>query len=238
MSAVTAAALVAVAIGAGAQAITGFGFSLVCVPLLTVVLGGGDGVRLANALAIGVNLLLLGLGWRQAEVRRALALLGPAVVVIPLAAVLAAHASPGALSVGAGVLVLVAVGVLAVGFRARRLTGWAGLVLAGALSGAMNVLGGVGGPAVASYTTNAGWTAERLRPTLAAYFLGINVVSVLARGVPPVSAGFLVASSAAGAGGFAVGSRVARRANARTVERATLALAAAGAAGAIISGLR
>lgn len=230
--------MAAVALGAGAQAVTGLGFSLVCAPLLTLAFGGGDGVRLANVLAIGVNLVLLARGWRQADLPRAAALLVPAVAVIPLAAVLAAAASPGTLAIAAGVLVLLAVAALAAGFRARRLTGWVGVVLAGAISGAMNVLGGVGGPAVASYAANAGWSLARLRPTLAAYFLGINTVSVLARGVPPVSVGFLAASTAAGAGGFAVGSRLAHRSDTRAIERATLALAAAGAVAAIIEGLR
>lgn len=219
-----ALALVAVLVGAGAQAVTGIGFSLVCAPLLTVALGGGDGVRLANTLAIVVNLLLLRREWRGTDMRKAFALLLPAVIVAPVTAWAIDGASPRPLSIASGVLILVVVAALAGGVRIRSLVGWSGAIVAGATSGAMNVVVGVGGPAVVSYALNSGWRAQRLRPTLAAYFLGVNVVSVLARGVPSLTASFLTATTLTVLIGFALGTALAGRVDKARVQSATLVL--------------
>ena len=238
MSAADGVALVAVLVGAGAQAVTGIGFSLVCAPVLTLVLGGGDGVRLANLLAIGVNLLLLRREWRSAVVRDVLFLLIPAALAIAVTAVAISQANPRVLSVASGVLILVAVGALASGARIRSLAGRTGAVIAGVVSGGMNVVGGVGGPAVASYALNADWSPRQTRSTLAIYFLAINVVSVAARGVPGLSAGFLIGAVVGLAAGFIVGALLARRLDVRAVRSGTLLLAAVGACAAIVQGLR
>jgi uncharacterized membrane protein YfcA len=231
-------ALMAVLVGAGAQAVTGIGFSLVCAPVLTLVLGGGDGVRLANLLAVGVNLLLLRREWRNAVVHDVLFLLVPAALAIAATAFAISHANPRVLSVASGVLILVAVGALASGVRIRRLAGRTGAVIAGVISGGMNVVGGVGGPAVASYALNANWSPRQTRSTLAIYFLAINVVSVASRGVPGLSAGFIIGAGVALAAGFTIGALFAGRLDVRAVRSGTLLLAAVGACAAIVQGLR
>ena len=88
----------------------------------------------------------------------------------------------GLLAAVAGLAVLVAVGLLAAGRSAPRATGVHGAVLAGAVSGAMNVVGGVGGPPVALYAANAGWSTARTRATLLAFFALQNVVTVAVLG--------------------------------------------------------
>jgi uncharacterized membrane protein YfcA len=231
-------ALMAVLVGAGAQAVTGIGFSLVCAPVLTLVLGGGDGVRLANLLAVGVNLLLLRREWRNAVVGDVLFLLVPAALAIAATALAISHANPRVLSVASGVLILIAVGALASGVRIRRLAGRTGAVIAGVISGGMNVVGGVGGPAVASYALNANWSPRQTRSTLAIYFLAINVVSVASRGVPGLSAGFIIGAGVALAAGFTIGALFAGRLDVRAVRSGTLLLAAVGACAAIVQGLR
>lgn len=238
MDLAAAAAAVAVLAGAGAQAVTGIGFSLVCAPLLTLALGGGDGVRIANVLAIGVNLLILRGERRAADARSAVALLAPAAVTAVLVSWAIRGASPQALSVASGALVLVAVAALASGRRIRALSGGVGAVLAGAVSGAMNVVGGVGGPAAASYALNARWSPATMRATLALYFLGINVVSVVSRGVPGAAAWFYPAVIAALVAGFGAGTLAARRLDAAVVRSGTLVLAALGGAAAIAQGWR
>lgn len=238
MSLAEGAALVAVAAGAGAQAVTGIGFSLVCAPLLTVALGGNDGVRLANLLAIAVNLLVLRRERRAADLRNVLVLLIPASLAAVATAWLIRDANPHALAVVAGSLVLVTVAVLASGLQAQRLAGRVGALLAGAISGAMNVAGGVGGPAVAGYALNARWSAAQTRATLGAYFLGINVVSVASRGVPGLSAWLFAGGAVALIVGFGVGVLLARRLDETEVRTWTLVLAGLGAAAAIVQGLR
>jgi hypothetical protein len=238
MTVADALALIAALVGSGASAVTGIGFSLVSAPLLTLALGGGDGVRLANTLAIGVNLLMLRREGRSAVARDVVLLLVPAALAIAATALLISHANPRALSVASGVLILITVAALALGARIRQLSGAVGGVIAGAISGAMNVVGGVGGPAVASYALNAGWSPRQTRSTLATYFLAINVVSVASRGVPGLSWPFAVGSIVAVIVGFGLGSLLARRVDARAVRWGTLVLAAAGACAAIAQGLR
>lgn len=238
MSLAEGAALVAVAAGAGAQAVTGIGFSLVCAPVLTIVLGGADGVRIANVLSIGGNLLMLGRERRAADLRRVLTLLVPASLAAVATAWVIRGANPHVLTVVAGCLVLVTVAVLAWGLEAQRLAGRVGAVLAGAVSGAMNVAGGVAGPAVAGYALNARWTAAQTRATLGAYFLGINVVSVASRGVPSLPAWFFAGGALALLVGFGGGVLVARRLDETAVRSWTLALAGLGAAAAIVQGVR
>ena len=189
--------IAAVAFGASTHAVSGLGFSIVCVPAFTVVYGGRDGVRLANLLAIGVNVLVLAREGRHADLRRAFTLLIPAVIAAPLTAVAIRHADADLLSIIAGVVVFATVAALAVGARAPALAGPLGAVVAGSVSGAMNVVAGIGAPTVAGYASNAHWPPERLRPTLATYFLGLNAVSVAARGAPDISSALLIGCAVA-----------------------------------------
>src|SRR5687767_4744484 len=99
MDAGTALTIVAVAFGATTHAVTGLGFSIVCVPVLTVVYGGRDGVRMANLFALGVNVLVLGREGRHADFRRAFSLLVPAAIAAPLAAVAIRYANEDVLSI-------------------------------------------------------------------------------------------------------------------------------------------
>lgn len=227
-------AVVAVLLGAVAQAITGIGFSLICAPLLTLALGGGEGVLMANVLALVVNLIILARGRRQVVWRNAGLLLVSAAVAVPLTAWAIEGVDTDGLAVATGVLILAAVAALARGTRIRSLQGTAGAVVAGAASGAMNVTGGVGGPAVASYALNAGWDPATRRSTFAAYFFGLNVLSVAARGGPETSPGFFAALVAAVVVGYAVGIGPADRLDHDAVRRLTLALAAAGAVAVIV----
>jgi uncharacterized membrane protein YfcA len=227
----------AVMVGAGAQTMTGIGFSLICAPLLALALGGGDGVRLTNLLGIAVNTFMLAREWRGVMAGRVLTLAGPAVVAALLTAAAIQHATESVLSVATGLLVLAAVGAIGAGLRARRLAHWHGALLAGAASGAMTVVSGIGGPAVATYAANAEWPLSRLRPTLAAYFLAVNLVTVAARGVGPMTVTSALSLALALAVGFAGGAALSRRLEPSAVWRGTLILAAIGGVGAVLRGL-
>jgi uncharacterized protein len=229
--------IAAVAFGATTHAVTGLGFSIVCVPVFTIVYGGRDGVRLSNLLALGANMLVLGREGRHADFRRALSLFVPAAIAAPLTAVAIRHADTDVLSIIAGIVVLATVCVLAVGARAPALSGPLGAVVAGSASGAMNVVAGIGGPTVASYATNAQWPPDRLRPTLATYFLGLNAVSVAARGAPDISSGLLAGCAMALVVGYAAGVVLRGRIDARHLQLGTLLLAGCGAIAAIVKGM-
>ena len=229
--------IAAVSIGAATHAVSGLGFSIVCVPALTVAYGGRDGVRLTNLLALGINLLVLGREGRDADVRRAGALLIPASIAGLLTAAAIHRADADLLAVISGVVVLATMAALAVGLRAPALSGVLGAFVAGTVSGAGNVVAGIGGPTVASYAANADWPPDRLRPTLALYFLGLNAVSVAARGAPSVSAELVSGCVAALAIGYATGVVLRARIDTRHLQYATLLLAACGAIATVVKGL-
>jgi uncharacterized membrane protein YfcA len=237
MDAANAVTIAAVAFGATTHAVSGLGFSIVCVPTFTVLYGGRDGVRLSNLLALGVNLLVLGREGRHADFRRAFSLLVPAAVAAPLAAVAIHYANEDVLSIVAGVLVLATVIALVLGARAPSLSGPLGAIVAGSASGAMNVVAGIGGPTVASYASNAQWPPDRLRPTLATYFLGLNMVSVAARGAPDISSGLLIGCAVALVVGYTAGVVLRGRIDVRHLQLATLLLAGCGAVAAIVTGI-
>lgn len=183
-------------------------------------------------LSAGLNLVLLVRGHRQvrwAEVGR---LLAPAVVATVAVGIVARHADRAALTVAAGALCLVATALVATGWRRHRPPGPVGTVAAGGVSGAMNVVAGIGGPPVVVYGLTAGWSAEVARPTLQAFFLGINAVAIPSLGVTTVPVALPVALVV----GIVAGVAVARRAPERAVRSAVLIIAAGGSALAILRG--
>jgi len=90
---------------------------------------------------------------------------------------------------------------------------------------------------VASYATNAQWPPDRLRPTLATYFLGLNAVSVAARGAPDISSGLLAGCAVALVVGYAAGVVLRGRIDSRHLQLGTLLLAGCGAIAAIVKGM-
>ena len=165
-------AAVAVLFGAVAQSVTGFGFSLVCAPFLVAAYGAPDGVQLNLALSVGLNLLLLVSGRRHLDARSALRLLLPAVVATVVVGLLIRGSDTDGLTVVAGGLCLIGVVAVARGRSIRRITGRVGTLIVGALSGAINVAAGIGGPPVVLFGTTAGWSprspARRCRPSSSA----------------------------------------------------------------------
>jgi uncharacterized protein len=228
-----ALAALAVAAGAAAQSVSGIGFALVGGPLLFTVFGAREGVRVAVVLSMLVNVGVLAREHRSVMWRRVLPVLATALAVTPLLAHLLADAHPRALRALAGGVIVIGAALVAAGRTAD--TGLVGGVVAGVISATMNVLASAGGPAVAVYAAGARWDPLRVRATLQAYFLALNIVTLATLGTPHwastqaiVLVGCLVAGSASG--GWLAGRVSAHRA--RTV---TLALAAGGGLGVLIS---
>ncbi len=179
---------IAVTAGAVAQAVTGLGFSLVSAPFLVAALGRAEGVRLNLLLSAVLNLVLLAGERRDTRWRVALLLLVPAAVATPVFAWVFDRIDGRVLAMAAGALTVLSAFALAAGFRLRRAAGGVGAAAAGTVSGAMNVLAGIGGPPIAMYAVNAEWPAANVRPTLQAYFLGLNTVGLVVLGLPRMSA--------------------------------------------------
>ena len=220
--------VLAVAAGAVAQSVSGIGFTLVSGPLLVAALGPADGVRLSVVLSLVVNAVVLSRTAREASWRDAALLLVPAVLATPLLARLLREAPERASQALAGAATLAGALVLGAGVRWRAAGGTAGAVGAGVLSAAMNVVAGVGGPAVALYAANAGWPAAAMRSTGQAYFLVLNVVALASLGLPAVPGHLVLACLVALAVGLLTGARLAERVPEDGARRVTLALAGLG----------
>jgi uncharacterized membrane protein YfcA len=230
-----ALAAVAVAVGAAAQSVSGIGFALVAGPLLFTVFGAREGVRVAVVLSMIVNIAVLAREHRVVMVRRVLPVLVAALAATPVLVAVLADVHPRGLRAAAGGVIVVGAALVAAG-RTRD-TGVVGGVVAGLVSATMNVLASAGGPAVAVYATGARWDPSRLRATLQAYFLALNVVTLLSLGWPHWSwhqAGVLVAALVAGS---IIGARLAGRVSAARARGVTLLLAAAGGLAVLISAL-
>jgi uncharacterized membrane protein YfcA len=190
-----------------------------------------------NLMAAALNLGMLYAERRHARWRDALVLFIPATIAIPVVGIAIRNLSPDTLSIVIGVGILFSAFLMAIGRSAPALRGRAGTAAAGALSGAMNVASGVGGPPATMYALNAGWPPESFRPTLQLYFLGINVLSIAIRHFPTahnfVTVLELIPAIAIG---WFIGARLAKRVDHELVRKLTLLVAAAGGAAALIRG--
>ena len=197
-----AIAALAVLLGSVSQATTGFGFSLVCAPFLVAAYGAPTGVQINIVISIVLNIALITTGWRTVDRRAVSRLLVPAAIATLIIGPLIKGRDTDGLTVVAGALCLIGVGMVARSRTPQRVTGAVGTIVTGAVSGSMNVTAGIGGPPVVLFGTTAGWSPEVARPTLQTFFLGINLVALATLGWPsrlPVivwvamAAGFLVA---------------------------------------------
>ena len=230
-----ALAAVGVAVGALAQSISGIGFALVGGPLLFTVFGAREGVRVAVVLSMLVNIAVLVREHRAVMVRRVLPVAITALAATPILVAALSSANSTALRAAAGAVIVLGAAIVAAG-RARDF-GVPGGVVAGLVSATMNVLASAGGPAVAVYAAGARWDPTRLRATLQAYFLALNVGTLATLGAPDWTAGRAAVLIAALLLGSVGGAFVAPRVSPRLARSATLLLAAAGGLAVLIGAL-
>jgi uncharacterized membrane protein YfcA len=227
-------AAAAVLLGVVAQTVTGFGFSLVSAPFLVAAYDAPAGVQLNVTISMLVNLALIATAHRRVQWAAVGRLFVPAAIATVGVGLLVRDTRSGAVTVAAGALCLAGVAAVARNRPVRRLDGTAATVTVGALSGAINVTAGIGGPPVVLFGLNAGWEPAAARATLQAFFLGINLVAVATLGLPDRIPWVIAAGMVLGLG---AGRFVALRVSAEQVRRITLVVAAAGSALAIVRGL-
>ena len=233
----TAVVTAGVLAGATTNRLTGLGFSLVCSPVLLLVLGPRDGVRLLNMISVAVALTNVTTGWRHVRWRECLVLVAAGAACTPLAAYAAHRVDDRVLLVGAGLVTIASAVLLRSGRTVVFAGGTRGAVGAGAVSATMNVVAGLSGPSVAMYGLNAGWSADEFRPTLQVYFLVLNSVAVVSLGPVRPGPALAVAAGIAVVAGFALGARLSRRVPAARFRSLVLVVVAAGGATALVRGL-
>lgn len=184
-----------------------------------------------------LNVALLVRTHRSVLVREGSLLLVPAMAATPLLAWGSRRVDGRVLTIVAGVLTVASAAALLSGLRwSRAAQSPVAAVAAGVTSAAMNVIGSIGGPALALYSVNAGWPGVRARPTLQVIFLLSNVVAMLSLGLPRFSSTWW-GLGAALAVGWVVGLACARRVPEGAARVATLGVAAAGGLVAVVRAL-
>ncbi|GAB1818752.1 TSUP family transporter [Herbidospora sp. RD11066] len=226
-----------VAVGASVQRLAGVGFALVAVPALVLLLGAGEGVRLANCGALAISAAGLLTTWRSVRPAAMVPLVVAAAATVPAGAWVARTLPEPALLVATGALVSGAALLVMSGVRVRSLRGRRGALAAGAASGFLNASAGVGGPAVSLYAVNAGWTVREFVPNAQFYGVVVNVLSIAAKGLPQLSAPTWALAGVGVAAGLAVGSVLASRVPEGPARRIVLALALAGGLTTLAKGL-
>lgn len=237
MEALSALVLLVVAVGAVCQVLSGVGFALVTSPLLVLALGHDRGVRTVLALSIVLNAVVLVRSFRHVRPAEALRLLVPAALLVVPAALLLDAVRPAALAVVAGVVILLATGLVAGGRALPFLDGARGAVLAGALSGVFTVLAGAGGPPVALFAAQRRWTPVVASATLQAFALPLNLLTLLVLGPSPADLSGLGWAAAGLVIGTIAAMLVAPRVSGASVRRVTLVVAALGGAGLVVGGI-
>ena len=228
-------AAIGVAVGALAQSISGIGFALVGGPLIFTVFGPREGVRVAVVLSMLVNIAVLAREHRAVMLRRVLPVAVTALAATPVLVAALSSANTTALRAAAGAVIVIGAALVAAG-RTRDF-GTPGGIVAGLVSATMNVLASAGGPAAAVYAAGARWDPRRLRATLQAYFLSLNIVTVATLGPPHWSLRRAVVLISALLVGSAAGAFVAPRVSLRLARSVTLLLATAGGLAVLISAL-
>lgn len=174
----------AVALGAACQVLSGVGFALVVSPLLMITVGHAAGLQTVLVLSSVLNLAVIVRLSGQVRFRDALSLLVPAAIVIPPMIVLSDQLRGTTLNIVAGLAILGATAASAAGRPLPFFVHRAGPVVAGGVSGALNVLAGASGPPVALFAMARRWSPAEASATLQTYSLPLNLITLLAVGLP------------------------------------------------------
>ena len=142
------------------------------------------------------------------------------------------------LAIGAGVLVVSALVLSLAARRVPHVDGWQGRAATGLLSGFMNVVAGVGGPAITAYAVASRWEHRAFALSVQFYFVVLGSLSLLARGVlPAMTPEEWLAAVAALAVGLLAGRVLARRVPVRIARAACITIAFLGGFAVIARGV-
>lgn len=232
-----ALALLGTAVGAVAQAATGMGFSLVAAPFVVAALGPREGVVVTLLMGSLASVLPLARDRRHVHLPSVASMLAPTLALTPVLAWAVRDVETRWLALAGGLGVLAAVGLLASGLRSPWFRTRTALVVTGASSAALNVVGGVGGPPIGLYATNADWPPRTTRANLTTFFLVQNLATALVLGPLLPSWPRAVALGLALGLGTALGTLLAHRLAPGLVGHGVLTLSLLGGLGLVVGAL-
>lgn len=201
-------------------------------------MGALDGVALTNLLGVVTAASVFVFHIREVEYRKVLVLAAAAVVAIAPGAYLARLLPEDLVTLVAGVLILAALALSSFGKRLPGIDRWPGQLGAGAVSGFMNVIAGVGGPAVTVYAVASRWDHARFAKSIQFYFMIVGTASFAARGSwPTLSWVELLAVTCSLVAGLVGGHFLAKVVPSAAARRVCITVAALGAVAVIVQAL-
>lgn len=240
-----AAVLIAIIVGAVLQRLSGTGMGLVLAPILTLILGAGPGVLVANGTTFMSAVLMSWPLRRDIEWRRALLINACAVPGIIAGALLVKHLPAAWLQICVGGIVLLAVVVTAVAGALGKLptlSGWWLTPTAGLLGGVFNAMAGVAAPVLVVHSRLTRWRQAGFAATMQPVFAWMGLCSVLTKSalgsstalppwwlVPVVLATVIL--------GIVLGGAAAKRVTAAHARTLAVTLAALGGLSALVRGI-
>lgn len=160
------------------SAVAGFGFGTIAVPTLLLVLSPAATVTLSKVVGAGTGWIVLLSIWRSTRWGTILRILPAALVGLVLGGYILASASPAAIQLFVGVLVLVSAITLVVRpILIASDTAW-GTSLVGFLTGVMGNATGLLAPAVVVYFTGRRFPKDVFRATTLSLFLVVELVGL------------------------------------------------------------
>jgi len=165
------------AFAAAVQMTSGFGFALVAVPLLALVTGPHTAILLALLSGTLFNAWQAVEGRGHRDVSVIARVLGGAVLGLPLGYAVFRHTDPGPLTVMVGVLVLVAVVVLARGWQFPAVSRSTD-VATGLLTGVLTTSTGTNGPPIVTLLQARRLPPKEFRATVTLVFLVLNLAAI------------------------------------------------------------
>lgn len=173
-------AIVAAAFASGfTRGFMGFGGAMIFVPATAAILGPPVAVACIWFFDLVIQVPLLLRALRHAVWREIAALALAAMAFTPPGVAVLVLAEQGALRWTICALILVAVGILAAGWRPSRAPGTAGQVGIGALAGLFGGAAGIPGPPVIIFYLTGDKSAAQVRANLIVFFSTTTVVSGL-----------------------------------------------------------
>ncbi len=171
----------AVAVVAGmVRGFAGFGAAMVMTPVFSALHGPAVGVALCLLLEIAVALPLLPGVVRLVDWRRIGLLLAGAVAGVPLGTLVLTGSEPEPMRWAISAIVLMAVVLLASGWRFGGRPRPTTTLAAGTSSGFLNGLAGMAGPPIAFYYLAGNESATRVRANLTTYFVFVDLAALSA----------------------------------------------------------
>ena len=171
-------AVVVIFLAAIVRGFSGFGFSMLTITALSLFYPTAEIVPSIFMLELAASLKLLPSIWKDIHWRS----LGPltlgCVIATPIGVWFLAHIAPAPMQLALAVFVLIATGLLAVGYAVKRVPGPIVSTLAGAASGLANGAFGIGGPPVILFYFSSPAGAAAGRASLTAFFLATDVIGL------------------------------------------------------------